>query len=165
MYSSTVSLSSAINGVGGHHHAPAALPPKKESRFPLYRRLGGPQGGSGWVLKISPPPGFDPWTVQPVAFQAMYEPKNVGTNSGNLSLCVKLTPLFTNKVTLYIWCFGIFSPNGKHCFCYFVLKNGDKSTVGNAVWHTLDWQDWLIIKHRNKLGVRYIRYEWTPFLF
>jgi len=31
MYSSTVSLSSAINGVGGHHHAPAALPPKKKA--------------------------------------------------------------------------------------------------------------------------------------
>jgi hypothetical protein len=33
----------------------------------LYRRLGGPQGRSGRVRKISPPPGFDPWTVQPVA--------------------------------------------------------------------------------------------------
>jgi hypothetical protein len=32
----------------------------------LYRRLGGPQGRSGQVRKISPPPGFDPWTVQPV---------------------------------------------------------------------------------------------------
>jgi len=39
------------------------------------------------------------------------------------------------------------------------------SAVGNAVWHTLDWQDWVIIKHRNELGVRYIRYEWTPLLF
>ena len=27
----------------------------------------GPQGRSGLVLKISPPPGFDPRTVQPVA--------------------------------------------------------------------------------------------------
>jgi hypothetical protein len=33
----------------------------------LYRRLGGPQGRSGRVRKISPPPGFDPRTVQPVA--------------------------------------------------------------------------------------------------
>jgi hypothetical protein len=32
-----------------------------------YRRLGGPQGRSGQVRKISPPPGFDPRTVQPVA--------------------------------------------------------------------------------------------------
>jgi hypothetical protein len=35
--------------------------------YPLYRRLGGPQGQSGQVRKISPPPGFDPRTVQPVA--------------------------------------------------------------------------------------------------
>ena len=53
-------------GVGGQHHAPAALPPGK-NRYPLYRRLGAPQGRSGRVQKISPPPGFDPRTVQPVA--------------------------------------------------------------------------------------------------
>jgi hypothetical protein len=33
----------------------------------LYRRLGGPQGRSGRLRKISPPPAFDPPTVQPVA--------------------------------------------------------------------------------------------------
>ena len=53
-------------GVGGQRHAPAALPPGK-TRYQLYRRLGGPQGGFGRVRKISPPPGFDPRTVQPVA--------------------------------------------------------------------------------------------------
>jgi hypothetical protein len=51
-------------GVGGQRHAPAALPPAND---PLYRRLGRPQGRSGLVLKISPPPGFDPRTVQLVA--------------------------------------------------------------------------------------------------
>ena len=53
-------------GVGDQRHAPAALPPRM-IRYPLYRRLGRPQGRSGRVLKISPPPGFDPWTVQLVA--------------------------------------------------------------------------------------------------
>ena len=53
-------------GVGGQRHAVAALPPGK-TWYPLYRRLGGPQGRSGQVRKISPPPGFDPRTVQPVA--------------------------------------------------------------------------------------------------
>jgi hypothetical protein len=52
--------------VGGQRHAPAALPPGM-TRYPLYRRLGGHQGRSGRVLKISPLPGFDPRTVQPVA--------------------------------------------------------------------------------------------------
>jgi hypothetical protein len=53
-------------GVGGQRHATAALPPGM-TRYPLYRRLGGPQIRSGRVLKISPPSGFDPRTVQPVA--------------------------------------------------------------------------------------------------
>jgi len=43
-----------------------SLPPGK-TRYPLYRRLGRPQGRSGQVRKISPPPGFDPRAVQPVA--------------------------------------------------------------------------------------------------
>jgi hypothetical protein len=50
-------------GVGGQRHAQAALPPGM-TRYPFYRRLGRPQGQSGWELKISSPPGFDPRTVQ-----------------------------------------------------------------------------------------------------
>jgi hypothetical protein len=53
-------------GVGGQPHAPAASTPGK-TRYLSYRRLGGPQGRSGQVRKISPPPGFNPRTVQPVA--------------------------------------------------------------------------------------------------
>jgi len=41
------------------------LPPGK-TRYPFYRWLRGPQGRSGQVRKISPPPGFAPRTVQPV---------------------------------------------------------------------------------------------------
>ena len=52
--------------VGGQRHAPAALLPGK-TRYPLYSTLGVPQGRYGQVWKISPPPGFDPRTVQPVA--------------------------------------------------------------------------------------------------
>ena len=66
MYSSTFSLTSAVDGVGGQFHAPAALPLGK-TQYPLYRRLGGPQSPSGQVRKISHPPGFDPRTVQPAA--------------------------------------------------------------------------------------------------
>ena len=66
MYSSTLPSSSALDGLGGQRHASAALPPGKTC-YPFYRRLGEPQGRSGQVLKISPQPGFDPRTVQPVA--------------------------------------------------------------------------------------------------
>ena len=53
-------------GVGGQCHAPAASPPGK-IRYPLYRRLGEPQGRSGRVRKRSPPPAFDPRIFQPEA--------------------------------------------------------------------------------------------------
>jgi hypothetical protein len=53
-------------GVSGHRHAPATLPPEK-AQYPLYRRLGGPQGWSGRLRKILPQPGIDPRNVQPVA--------------------------------------------------------------------------------------------------
>jgi hypothetical protein len=53
-------------GVGGERHALASLPPGM-TRHPLYRMLSRPQGRSGRVLKISPPPGFDSRTVQLVA--------------------------------------------------------------------------------------------------
>ena len=46
---------------------PLPLLPQGKTRYPLYRRLGWPQDRSGQVRKISPPPGFDPRTVQPVA--------------------------------------------------------------------------------------------------
>jgi hypothetical protein len=57
MYSSTLPLTSALDGVDGQHHAPAALPPGK-TRYPLYRRMGGPHGLSGRVRKIAPTPGL-----------------------------------------------------------------------------------------------------------
>ena len=49
--------------VGGQRHTLATLPPER----PGTRRLGGPQGRSGRVQKISPPQGFNPWSDQPVA--------------------------------------------------------------------------------------------------
>ena len=49
--------------VGGQRHALTDLPPVK-TRCLLYRRLGWAPGRVG---KISPPPGFDPRTVPPVA--------------------------------------------------------------------------------------------------
>ena len=54
--------------VTGQHHVPTALPTRK-TQYPLYRRLSGPQGRYVQVRKISPPPGFDPRTVQPVAIR------------------------------------------------------------------------------------------------
>ena len=53
----------ALEGGEGSASRPGRfLPPGN----PLHRRLGGPQGRSGQVRKISIPPGFDPRAVQPV---------------------------------------------------------------------------------------------------
>jgi hypothetical protein len=53
-------------GEGSASRPGRSLPPGK-TRYPLYVRLGGTQGRSGQVQKISPPPGFDPLNVQPLA--------------------------------------------------------------------------------------------------
>jgi len=62
-YSSTLSLTSAVDGVGGQRHAPAALPSGR-NRYPLYKRLCRPLGRSGRVWKPPSPKVFDPRNVQ-----------------------------------------------------------------------------------------------------
>ena len=54
------------SGEGSASRPGRFLPPGR-NRYPLYRRLGGPQGRSGQVRKISPPPRFDARTIQAVA--------------------------------------------------------------------------------------------------
>ena len=75
MYISALSLTLAL--YGGRLSMPCPC------HFPLYRRVGGPQGRFGRVRKISPPLGFDPRTVQPVASRY--------TDCVILTRCMKLT--------------------------------------------------------------------------
>ena len=65
-YSSTLFQTSALEGGEGSASRPGRTLPPGKTRYPLYRRLGGPQGRSGLVRKISTPPGLDPRTVQSV---------------------------------------------------------------------------------------------------
>ena len=53
---------------------PRPLYPRERDPLPLYKILGGTQGLSGRVRKISPhpPQGFDSRTVQPVASRYTY---------------------------------------------------------------------------------------------
>jgi hypothetical protein len=62
-FRSTLFLTLELVGLAGKRHAPAALFPGI-TPYRLYRRLGGTQGRSGRVRKISLPLEFDPWTVQ-----------------------------------------------------------------------------------------------------
>jgi hypothetical protein len=52
-------------GIGDQRHASAALH-RGKTQYPLYRKLGGPHGRPGQVRQVSPPPGIDPWTAQPL---------------------------------------------------------------------------------------------------
>jgi hypothetical protein len=56
--------------VNGQLHAPAALPPRKSSWYPLDRRLSGPQsrvGRRGEEKNSQPLPGLETPLTQPVA--------------------------------------------------------------------------------------------------
>jgi len=57
----------ALEGGEGSASCPGRSLPPGKTWYPLYRRLGGPQGQSAEVWKILPPPGFNPRTVQPIA--------------------------------------------------------------------------------------------------
>ena len=54
------------------NNTPRPLYPRKATRYPLYRRLGGSQGRAGLVLKFSPPPGYVPRTIQPVTSRCQH---------------------------------------------------------------------------------------------
>ena len=58
MYSSTLPSTSALYGWWVVNATPRPFYPPRKTRYPLYRRLGGPQGRSGRVRKISPPTGI-----------------------------------------------------------------------------------------------------------
>jgi hypothetical protein len=59
-------MTSALEGGEWSAACPGHTLPPGKTRYPLYRRLGGPKGWSGQAWKISPSPGFDPRTVQPI---------------------------------------------------------------------------------------------------
>jgi hypothetical protein len=64
MSSSTLSLTSTLDGSGLLTPRPGRFTPGKQTWYPFCRRLGGPLGRPGRVRKISPPPEFDVRTVQ-----------------------------------------------------------------------------------------------------
>ena len=82
-------MTTALDGGEGSASRPGRSLPPGKTWYPMYRRLGEPQGRSGQVRKISPPPGFDPRTVQPVASRYNdYATRPTNTlGSGNIINC------------------------------------------------------------------------------
>ena len=64
MYRYNLSLTSALDGVGGERHVPAAYPRERHGTHCI--EVGSRPGLDG-CGKRRPPLGFDPWTVPPVA--------------------------------------------------------------------------------------------------
>ena len=122
--------------VGGRRHAPAALPPGR-NRYPLYRRLGGLQGRSGRVRKISPPPGFDPRTVQPVASHFT----DWAFRADVIILCV----FYCHHFVLFV----DITPSFTHQFI-FVLSLQPHSGLDRLSWSFLD------LMHRLKPSSHYM---------
>jgi hypothetical protein len=89
--------------VGGQHHAPVALPPGK-TRYPLYRRLHGPQGGSGRAKNLAPTRirSLD----HAARSQSLYRLSYPGPRRSSDSL------IYVHKARHgnYIWCMGSFIP-------------------------------------------------------
>ena len=103
-------------GVGGQHHAPGALLPGK-TQYPLYRRLGGPQGQPGRVQIISHPPGFSPQTIRPIASRYTYW---------------AIPAHLLNGIT---WCKHLFVCVGIH-----QQLPGSVSPHSSSAWPTEGWQ-------------------------
>jgi hypothetical protein len=78
-YSFIFSLNLVLNGDGWLTPYTGCFTPGMETQYPSCGRLGGPQGQSGQVRKISPPLGCEPQTVQPVA--SCYSDTENNTNS------------------------------------------------------------------------------------
>ena len=108
------------------------LPPVKTG-YPLYRRLGGPQGRSGHMLKISTPPGFDPRTVQPVA-------------SPYTDYATR--PKITQKRAVIIWIFFVKQKKGKILLLFSV-----------QMWETPQWSKQSEINRCIECSIDHILYR------
>ena len=60
MYSTTLSLTSALDGCGWLTPRPGHFTPGKDARYPLNEGWVGPRAGLDSCEKFRPPQGFDP---------------------------------------------------------------------------------------------------------
>jgi hypothetical protein len=66
-YGSILSLMLVLDGGRWSKSRPRQFTHEKETSYPMYRRLGGHLGQSGWALNISLPLEFDSQTIQHIA--------------------------------------------------------------------------------------------------
>ena len=71
--------------------------PANKTQYPLYRKVGGPQGRSDGVWKISPPPRFNPPTFQLVASRST--DRNIPTETNTSKVFKTALPRKVSKDT------------------------------------------------------------------
>ena len=84
--SCTRCLTSALGWSGWLTPRPGRFTPGKQSRYPLYRRLGGPQDRSGRVRKISTPPGIRKEAVLLQSLHALIRASRGRSGDGGFSI-------------------------------------------------------------------------------
>ena len=86
--------------MSGQQHAPVALYPRGKTRYPFYRRLGGPQGRSGRAENLVPT-GIRSRTVQPVAqslYRLSYRAHTKRSSLGNSGNSILFFDATTNRL-------------------------------------------------------------------
>ena len=92
----------ALEGGEGSASRPGRSLRRGMTRYPLYRRLGGPQGRSGPVRKISPPPGFDPRPARsPVAISTELPGPHLQYSTEIIHVTSKVTTEHVHKSCLW----------------------------------------------------------------
>jgi len=89
---------------GEQCHVPTAV---RERPSMMQRSLGGAQGQSIWLWKMSPLQGFEPWTIHPVHCESLYQLRSPGRPwvcVGRYLSTSQMTRLsFAFKVDMRLW--------------------------------------------------------------
>ena len=117
-YSSTLSLASAPDDGARLTPRSGSFNPRM-TRYPVHRRLGGPQGRSGRV-QISSPPKFNTRTVQAIATI----PTTLSRPTIYTLIHYKINPQATDVIYIYIYM--------EHPFLMFLDHTQRRSTVGRT---------------------------------
>jgi hypothetical protein len=130
-------MTTALEGSEGSASRPGRTLPPGKIRYPLYRRLGGPQGRSGQVRKISPPTGIRS-PDHPTRSQSLYQ-LSYRAHTGNSALEEIAVCLFTfydggSRFSLYRNVTNIYESTRRH----FVTLNpvGIQTVSSNTNCHS-----------------------------
>jgi hypothetical protein len=133
----------------------ATLPPGN-MRYFLYMRPGVPHGRTGQVRKISPPSGFDPRTVEPLAsrYTDWAIPAHISFQYVSKHIIRRSVAIFNS---LFCWHFFTISVSGR-CFClnqrsWVVAAPNRHTEAVSSFFHSLSLNTDLLPPMRRLKGV------------